>query len=204
LHAYYERNSKIYWMRIGLFFGSFNPMHIGHKVIASYMAEFSDLQHVWFVVSPQNPLKQKQSLLDKHHRLMIIRMEVEDNPKLSSSDIEFNLSQPSYTIDTLGHLKEQYPENDFVLIMGADNLQSFHKWKEYEQILANYSVYVYPRLGIEISNSHENIHIIKGVPQMEISSSFIRDAIKQGQDVSYLMPEKAWQYIKEMNFYKIE
>ena len=189
-------------MKIGLFFGSFNPMHIGHKVIASYMAEFSDLQHVWFVVSPQNPLKQKQSLLDKHHRLMIIRMEVEANPKLSTSDIEFNLSQPSYTIDTLGHLKEQYPENDFVLIIGADNLQSFHKWKEYEQILANYSVYVYPRPGIEISSSHENIHIVKGVPQMEISASFIRDAIKQGQDVSYLMPEKAWKYIKEMNLYK--
>ena len=202
MHAYYESNSKIYWMRIGLFFGSFNPMHIGHKVIASYMAEFSDLQHVWFVVSPQNPLKQKQILLDKHHRLMIIRMEVEDNPKLSASDIEFNLSQPSYTIDTLENLKEQYPENDFVLIIGADNLQSFHKWKEYEQILANYSVYVYPRLGIETSNSHENIHIIKGVPKMEISASFIRDAIKKGQDVSYLIPEKAWQYIKEMNLYK--
>ena len=189
-------------MKIGLFFGSFNPMHIGHKVIASYMAEFSDLQQVWFVVSPQNPLKQKQSLLDQYHRLMIIRKEVEDNPKLSASDIEFNLSQPSYTIDTLVHLKEQYPKNDFALIIGSDNLQNFHKWKNYEQILADYFVYVYPRPGIEISGSYENIHIVKGVPQMEISASFIRNAIKQGQDVSYLIPKKAWKYIEEMNFYR--
>ena len=189
-------------MKIGLFFGSFNPMHIGHQVIASYMAEFSDLQQVWFVVSPQNPLKQKQSLLDQYHRLMIIRKEVEDNPKLSASDIESNLSQPSYTIDTLVHLKEKYPKNDFTLIIGADNLQNFHKWKKYEQILADYSVYVYPRPGIEINRTHQNIHIVDGVPQMEISASFIRNSIKQGKDVSYLMPEKAWTYIDEMNFYK--
>ena len=134
--------------------------------------------------------------------IMIIRMEVDDNPKLSVSDIEFNLSQPAYTIDTLAHLKEQYPKNDFALIIGADNLQNFHKWKNYEQILADYSVYVYPRPGIEISGTHENIHIVKGVPQMEISASFIRESIKQKKDVSYLIPEKAWQYIDEMNFYK--
>ena len=189
-------------MKIGLFFGSFNPMHIGHKVIASYILEFSDLQQVWFIVSPQNPLKKKQSLLDQHHRLTIIRKEVEDNPKLYVSDIESNLSQPSYTIDTLAHLKEKYPKNDFTLIIGADNLQNFRKWKNYEQILTDYSVYAYPRPGIEISSFHENIHIVKGVPQMEISASFIRNAIKQGQDVSYLIPERAWKYIDEMNFYR--
>ena len=189
-------------MKIGLFFGSFNPMHIGHKVIASYMAEFSELEQVWFVVSPQNPLKQKQSLLDQYHRLMIIRMELEDNPKFEVSDIEFGMPQPSYTIDTLVRLKEEHPENEYALIMGADNLQNFHKWKNYEQILADYSVYVYPRPGIEISGTHENIHIVKGVPQMEISASFIRESIKQKKDVSYLIPEKAWQYIDEMNFYK--
>ena len=189
-------------MKIGLFFGSFNPMHIGHKVIASYMAEFSELEQVWFVVSPQNPLKQKQSLLDQYHRLMIIRMELEDNPKLEVSDIEFGMPQPSYTIDTLVRLKEEHPENEYALIMGADNLQNFHKWKNYEQILADYSVYVYPRPGIEISGKHENIHIIKGVPQMEISASFIRKSIKEGKDISYLMPEKAWKYTDEMNFYK--
>ena len=189
-------------MKIGLFFGSFNPMHIGHKVIASYMAEFSELEQVWFVVSPQNPLKQKQSLLDQYHRLMIIRMELEDNPKLEVSDIEFGMPQPSYTIDTLVRLKEEHPENEYALIMGADNLQNFHKWKNYEQILADYSVYVYPRSGIEISGSHENINIVKGAPQMEISASFIRKSIKEGKDVSYLIPENAWNYIDEMNFYK--
>ena len=189
-------------MKIGLFFGSFNPMHIGHKAIASYMVEFTDLEKVCFIVSPQNPLKQKQSLLDQHHRLMIIRMEVEDNSKLQVSDIEFKMPQPSYTIDTLVRLKEEKPENEYALIMGADNLQNFHKWKNYKQILADYSIYVYPRSGIEISGKHKNIHIVKGVPQMEISASFIRDSIKEGKEVSYLIPEKAWQYIDEMNFYK--
>ena len=189
-------------MKIGLFFGSFNPMHIGHKVIASYMAEFSELEQVWFVVSPQNPLKQKQSLLDQYHRLMIIRMELEDNPKFEVSDIEFGMPQPSYTIDTLVRLKEEHPENEYALIMGADNLLNFHKWKHYEQILADYSVYVYPRPGIEISGKYENIHIVKGVPQIEISASFIRKSIKEGKNISYLMPEKAWKYTDEMNFYK--
>ena len=189
-------------MKIGLFFGSFNPMHIGHKSIASYMAEFTDLEKVCFVVTPQNPLKQKQTLLDQHHRLMIIRMEVGDNPKLEVSDIEFNMPQPSFTIDTLVRLKEEHSENEYALIMGADNLKNFHKWKNYEQILADYSVYVSPRPGIEISRKHENIHIVKGVPQMEISASFIRKSIKEGKNISYLMPEKAWKYTDEMNFYK--
>ena len=189
-------------MKIGLFFGSFNPMHVGHKIIASYVVEFSDLEKVLFIVSPQNPLKKKQSLLDQHHRLMIIRMEVEDNPKLQVSDIEFSMPQPSYTIDTLVRLKEEHPENEYAVIMGADNLKNFHKWKNYEQILEDYSIYVYPRLGIKIENSSKNIHIIKDVPQMEISASFIRESIKQKKDVSYLIPEKAWQYIDKMNFYK--
>jgi nicotinate-nucleotide adenylyltransferase len=189
-------------MKIGLFFGSFNPMHIGHKIIASYIAEFSDLEKVIFVVSPKNPFKQKKTLLDQYHRLQIIRAEMEDNLKLAVSDIEFSMPQPSYTIDTLVCLKEEYPENEYALIMGADNLQNFHKWKNYEQILEGYSIYVYPRPGIEINGTHQNIHIVDDVPQMEISASFIRDSIKQGKDVSYLMPEKAWKYIDEMNFYK--
>ncbi|MBT4738557.1 MAG: nicotinate-nucleotide adenylyltransferase, partial [Flavobacteriales bacterium] len=161
-------------MKIGLFFGSFNPIHIGHKVIASYLVDFTDLDKVMFLVSPQNPLKQKISLLDQYHRLQIIRAEVEDNSKLEVSDIEFDMPKPSYTIDTLVRLKEKYPENDYSIIMGSDNLQNFHKWKNYEQILEDYSVYVYPRPGYEISGSHKNIHLIEGVPQMEISSSFIR------------------------------
>lgn len=189
-------------MKIGLFFGSFNPMHVGHKVIASYLAEFSDLEKVMFVVSPQNPFKEKKSLLDQNHRLQIIRAEVYDNNKLDVTDIEFSMLQPSYTIDTLVRLKEDYPENEYSLIIGADNLQNFHKWKNYEQILEDYSIYVYPRPGFEINSFHKNIHIINGVPQMQISASFIRNSIKDRKDVSYLMPEKAWKYTDEMNFYK--
>jgi len=189
-------------MKIGLFFGSFNPVHIGHKVIASYLVDFTDLDKVMFIVSPQNPLKQKISLLDQYHRLQIIRAEIEDNSKLEVSDIEFDMPKPSYTIDTLVRLKEKYPENDYSIIMGSDNLQNFHKWKNYEQILEDYSVYVYPRPGYEISGSHKNIHVIEGVPQMEISSSFIRKSIKEGKNISYLMPEKAWIYTDEMNFYR--
>ena len=188
-------------MKIGLFFGSFNPMHVGHKIIASYMAEFSDLDKVMFVVSPQNPFKKKQSLLNQHQRLMIIRREIEGNPKLQVSDIEFSIPQPSYTIDTLVRLKEKNPENQYVLIMGSDNLQNFHKWKNYQQILEDYSIYVFPRPGFEINGTHANIHIVKGVSQMEISASFIRNSIKQGKDISYLMPEKAWKYTNEMNLY---
>ena len=159
-------------MKIGLFFGSFNPMHVGHKVIASYLAEFSDLEKVMFVVSPQNPFKEKKSLLDQNHRLQIIRAEVYDNNNLDVTDIEFSMPQPSYTIDTLVRLKEDYPENEYSLIIGADSLQNFHKWKNYEQILEDYSIYVYPRPGYEINGSHKNIHIVNGVPQMEISASF--------------------------------
>ena len=189
-------------MKIGLFFGSFNPIHIGHKVIASYLVDFTDLDKVMFVVSPQNPLKQKISLLDQYHRLQIIRSEIEDNSKLEVSDIEFDMPKPSYTIDTLVRLKEKYAENDYSIIMGSDNLRNFHKWKNYEQILEDYSIYVYPRPGYDISGSHKNIHVIEGVPQMEISSSFIRKSIKEGKDISYLMPEKAWIYTNEMNFYR--
>ena len=189
-------------MKIGLFFGSFNPMHIGHKIIASYMAEFSDLEKVLFVVSPENPFKQKDDLLDKNYRLQIIKSEVKDNPKLGVSDIEFSMSQPSYTIDTLMQLKEDCPDNEYVLIMGADNFQNFHKWKNYEQILENYSIYVYPRPCIEIKGAHPNIQIINNVPEMKISASFIRNAIKKGKYVSCLLSEKTWKYIDEMNFYK--
>jgi nicotinate-nucleotide adenylyltransferase len=188
--------------KIGLFFGSFNPFHVGHKIIGSYMSEFSDLNQVWFVVSPQNPLKIKKSLLHEYHRLMIIRMEVEDNPKLSVSDIEFNLPQPNYTIDTLTHLKERYPKYIFSLIMGSDNFNSINKWKNYKEILKHYSLYVYLRPGFPINNQGKNINIIKDVPQMDISSSFIRKKMKEGYDVSYMIPEKAWKYIDEMNFYK--
>ncbi len=189
-------------MKVGLFFGSFNPIHIGHKVIASYMVEYTKLDMVWFVVSPQNPLKKKSTLLHEHHRFMIVKREVEDNKKLSVSDIEFKIAKPSYTIDTLKYLEERFPNNVFSLIIGADNLASLSKWKNHEQILKNYKIYVYPRNDYNKIIKHKNIFFIKNVPKMEISSSFIRKGIVEGKDVSYLVPEKAWHYIEEMNFYK--
>tara|TARA_B100001109_G_C18612783_1_gene357752 strand:- start:68 stop:637 length:570 start_codon:yes stop_codon:yes gene_type:complete len=189
-------------MKTGLFFGSFNPFHLGHKIIASYFVEFTELERVVFVVSPQNPFKNKASLLDQNHRLMIIRRDIEDNNKLYASDIEFNMPQPSYTIDTLTYLCEKNPENDYALIMGSDNLKTFHKWKNYQSILENHNIYVYPRPSYNIDLKHSHIHIVKDVPQMEISSSFIRSAIKERRNISYLIPEKAWKYIDEMNFYK--
>ena len=189
-------------MKIGLFFGSFNPLHIGHKVIASYMLEFSDLDKILFVVSPKNPFKKKESLLDENHRLMIIRREFEDVPNIGVTDIEFKLNQPSYTIDTLVALEENNSDNEYSIIMGSDNLINFKKWKNYKEILSNFSIYVYPRPNYSIDFKHSNIHIVEDVPLMQISASFIRHAIKQEKNVSFLVPEKAWDYIDEMNFYR--
>ena len=189
--------------KTGLFFGSFNPIHIGHLALANYMVSFTDLHEVWFVVSPHNPLKEKQSLLAQNHRLYMVKLAVESHPKFKASDIEFKLSQPSYTINTLTHLKEKYPKKNFALIMGMDNLHNFHKWKNYEQILEKHSIYVYPRQQSHAGNfiNHPNI-IITQAPVMEISSSFIRQAIADKKDVSCFMPEKVGVYVSEMNFYK--
>jgi nicotinate-nucleotide adenylyltransferase len=189
--------------KTGLFFGSFNPIHIGHLALANYMLSFTDLDEVWFVISPHNPLKDKQSLLAQNHRLYMVKLAVENHPKFKASDIEFKLSQPSYTINTLTYLKEKYPKKNFNLIMGMDNLQNFHKWKNYEQILDKHSIYVYPR---QYSNAgsfinHPNIKITEA-PVMEISSSFIRKAVLDKKDVSCFMPEKVAAYVSEMNFYK--
>ena len=197
-------------MKIGLYFGSFNPIHVGHLVIANHMADFYDFDQVWFVVSPHNPHKKKASLLEDYHRLALVKIAIEDNPKLAASDIEFKLPQPSYTVTTLAYLKEKYPKNEFALLMGEDNLRSFHKWKNYEEILNHHSVYVYPRLSDEKSNNspqmsvskHKNIHFCSEVPVMKISSSFIRKAIKEGKDVRYLLTQPVHQYVDEMNFYR--
>ncbi len=167
------------------------------------MAEFSDLQQVWFVVSPHNPLKLKKTLLDERHRLHMVSLAIGDNPKLKASDIEFKLPQPSYTIDTLTYLKEKYPKHDFALIVGQDNLLSFHKWKNYEQILDQYEIYAYPRVGPDDNSliNHPKVHLIDA-PIIELSSSFIRQAIKNKKDVRYMLPSDAAKYIDEMNFYK--
>ena len=192
-------------MKIGLFFGSFNPIHVGHLIIANHMVEYSDLDEVWMVVTPHNPFKKKNSLLDDHHRLQLVMRATEDYPKLKPSNIEFGLPQPNYTINTLVHLEEKYPEHDFNLIMGLDNLKSFKKWKNYERIIDEHELYVYPRISKVISDSdlitHKNIHVVEA-PIVEISSTFIRKAIKEKKNIRALMPDSAWVYLDEMNFYK--
>jgi nicotinate-nucleotide adenylyltransferase len=190
-------------MKIGLFFGSFNPVHSGHLIIAGYMAEFTDLDRVWLVVSPHNPLKEKSSLLADHHRFQMVQRCIEDYKKLKASDIEFKMPQPSYTIDTLARLKSKYPAHTFVLIMGADNLSTFHKWRNYEQIQKAHEIYVYPRKGTEYSaiSQQNNIRLIAS-PLVEISSSFIRKAIRDKKDIRYMMPAPAYNYLKEMHFYE--
>ncbi len=190
-------------MKIGLFFGSFNPVHNGHMVIASYMAEYTDLEQVWFVVSPHNPLKEKDSLLADHHRLQLVKIAIGDYRKLKASDIEFSLPKPSYTIHTLTYLFEKHPSHQFVLIMGADNLETFHKWKNWEQILESVELYVYPRKDNQGGNllHHPRVKVV-AAPQMEISATFIRKAIKTSKDVRYMLPQYVWEYIQEMHFYE--
>jgi nicotinate-nucleotide adenylyltransferase len=189
--------------KIGLFFGSFNPIHIGHLAIANYFAEFTDLNEVWFVISPHNPLKNKSSLLAQHHRLYMVNLAIEEYPKFKSSDIEFHLPQPSYTIHTLAHLREKYPQHQFCLILGQDNLTTFHKWKNYDLILQSYFLYIYPRPNVPATqfDNHPKV-IFTNAPQIEISASFIRQSIKEKKDVRYFLHPKVWQYIDEMNFYK--
>jgi nicotinate-nucleotide adenylyltransferase len=190
-------------MKVGLFFGSFNPIHAGHMVLANYMLEFTDLKKIWFVVSPQNPLKQKSSLLDERQRLQMVRIAVEESSRLKASDIEFKLPQPSYTINTLTHLKEKYPSTDFALIMGSDNLKTFHKWKNFEEILKQYELYVYPRPGSPENPflKHASVKMVNA-PLIELSSTMIRQAIKDKKDMRYFVPEPVWRYIKEMHFYE--
>lgn len=193
-------------MKVGLFFGSFNPIHIGHVIIANYMVEHSDLDKIWFVVSPHNPLKEKKTLLDDHQRLHMVRLAVEDYPKMDVSDIEFKLPQPNYTVHTLAYLSEKFPQHQFSLIMGNDNLQSFHKWKNYEFILENYTLYIYPRIT-EIKEKTEfetleNIHLVDA-PIIELSATAIRNDLKLGKNIRPMLPEKVWKYVDEMNFYKV-
>ncbi len=189
--------------KTGLFFGSFNPIHHGHLILASYMLEFTDLDEVWFVVSPQNPLKPKETLLADYHRMALVRIAIEDHPKFRASSIEFKMPKPSYTIDTLTWLSEKYPEREFILICGTDIFPTFHKWKNYEVILEHYRLYVYPRPGYEPGKytGHPHIRLFKA-PLLEISSSFIRKGIKAGKNMAFWMPDKVYEYILEMHFYE--
>jgi nicotinate-nucleotide adenylyltransferase len=187
----------------GLFFGSFNPVHTGHLVIANHMVEWAGLDEVWFVISPQNPLKKKETLLADHHRLALVSIAIDDNPRFKASNIEFQLPKPSYTINTLTVLSEKYPSRKFALIMGSDNLESLKKWKNYENILNNYRIYAYPRPNSDGGDFRIHPHVTwVDAPLMQISSTFIRDAIKAGKSIRYLLPEKVNDYLLEMHFYK--
>lgn len=192
--------------QVGLFFGTFNPIHIGHLIIANHLVEFSDLDEVWYVITPQSPFKVKQSLLDNNHRFQMVYEAVQDYPRLKPSTIEFDLPQPNYTSDTLAHLEDKYgPDYAFSLIMGEDNLKSFHKWKNYEAILEQYSIHVYPRISTgEMAHQFEDHPKITKVsaPIMEISSTFIRKAHNQGKNIRPMLPEPVWKYMDEMNFYR--
>lgn len=193
-------------MKIGLYFGTFNPIHIGHLIIANHLAENTDLDEIWFVVTPHSPFKEKKTLLDNHHRLAMVQLAIEQFPKLKASDIEFKLPQPSYTFKTLAYISEKYPQHTFSLIMGADNLNGLHKWKNYETILENHEIYVYPRVTkkddiLEKVYSHKHINLVDA-PIIELSATAIRTAIKNKQNVLPLLPNKVWLYIDEMNFYK--
>nr|WP_321358417.1 nicotinate (nicotinamide) nucleotide adenylyltransferase [uncultured Draconibacterium sp.] len=191
-------------LKIGLYFGSYNPIHIGHLAIANYMVEYTDIDQLWFVVSPHNPLKKKNNLLDDYQRLELVHRAVDGDDRFRASNIEFSLPKPSYTVDTLAYLKDQHPNYHFKILMGSDNLENFHKWKNYETILEDYGIIVYPRPGFDPDNVQvgKNITIAKDAPLMEISSSFIRKALKEGKDVRHFLPLKNWEYLEEMNFYR--
>jgi len=200
-------------MKVGLYFGTYNPIHVGHLIIANYMADYTALDEVWLIVSPQNPLKQKSSLLADYHRYAMVEIAVQDNPKLKPSNIEFKLPQPSYTINTLTYLKEKHPKHEFSLIMGEDNLRTLNKWKNYEEIIQNHKIYVYPRALTEqeqidaqstnkVGKTNSTNIVICDALVMRVSASFIRNAIKQKKDVRYLLTEPVYKYVQEMNFYK--
>ncbi len=190
-------------MKVGLYFGTYNPIHIGHMAIANYLVEFTEIEQLWFVISPHNPFKNKKHLLDDYQRLELVNRAIDDDPRFRASSIEFKLPRPSYTIDTLTYLKDSFPSHEFYLIMGSDNLESFPKWKNFEIILENYKILVYPRPGFDPAkvSPHPNI-ILVDAPLMEISASFLRESIANGKNIRHFLPSKAWQYLEEMNFYK--
>jgi nicotinate-nucleotide adenylyltransferase len=190
--------------KVGLYFGSFNPIHVGHLIIANAMVEHTEMDEVWFVVSAQNPFKERKTLLPDYHRLAMVRQAIDDNYRLKACDVELHLPVPSYTVVTLASLEERYPDYQFCLIMGSDNLDNFDKWRNYQYILDHYQIYVYPRPNHPLGRWEEcrNITVVKECPQLEISSSYIRKQIAEGKSVQYLLTESVFQYCSEMHFYE--
>ena len=189
-------------MKIGLFFGSFNPIHTGHLIIANYMANLTVLDEVWFVVSPHNPFKEKKSLGNMYDRLEMVNLALEDAERLRASDIEFKLPQPSYTIDTLTHLAEKYPRHEFALIMGEDNLVGLHKWKNADIILRDYKIIVYPRIGHDAGELRNHPSVtMTDTPMMELSSSFLRQAVQEKKSIKFYTPDKVIDFIDKKGLY---
>lgn len=189
-------------MKIGLFFGSFNPIHVGHLIIGNYMAENTDLDQVWFMVTPQNPLKNQRNLLNEYDRLEMVRLAVEDNSKLVASDFEFYLPRPSFTVNTLAHLKEKYPQHEFVLIMGVDTVNTLPKWKNADELKSGYQIYAYPRAKVVQTQSFENLTVVEGTPIMEISASFIRRCIKNRRSIRYFVPDVVLEFLDKGGLYR--
>lgn len=189
-------------MKIGLYFGSFNPIHTGHLIIANHVLNESDLERIWFVVSPQNPFKVSASLLNEYHRLHLVKLATEDDNRIKVSDIEFKLPKPSYTADTLAYLTEKYPQHEFAIIMGSDSYQNLHKWKNYEIIVNNFPVYVYKRDGFEIKQVLKRAPIVLTAPLLQISATEIRRLIGNGKSVRYMLPDKVREEIEQNRYYK--
>ena len=190
-------------MKVGLFFGSFNPVHVGHMIIANYMAQNTDLDQVWMVVSPQNPLKLKSTLAKDRDRLHLVNLAIGDNLLLRSSDVEFSMPKPSYTIDTLAYLEEKHPDHQFVLIMGGDNLRTLHKWKNYEKLISDYEIYVYKRPKYSAGKWKDNVRIkIFEAPLLDISASYIRSQIKKKNSMQYLVPQEVYEYLDDTRIYE--
>lgn len=191
-------------MKVGLFFGSFNPIHIGHMVIAGYMLEFTDIEKIWFVVSPHNPLKDLKDLADDEQRLKMVELATEEYlSKMQVCDIELGLPKPSYTVDSLKVLKEKYPNETFIIIMGSDSIDTIEKWKDYKNLLKDNTIYVYPRLGSDTKAIEEKYPVkIINAPIIEVSSTFIRNCIADSKDASYLLSDKVYRYINKHSIYK--
>lgn len=189
-------------MHIGLYFGSFNPIHTGHLIVANHAIEHTDIDKLWFVVSPHNPLKDANSLLNEYDRLHLVRLGIEDNPKFRASNVEFTLAKPSYTIDTLTHLSEQFPLERFSIIMGSDSFQNIHRWKNYEYLLKHYPIIVYLRPGFEIDEKHGADITILEAPLLQISASFIRKEVQERRSIRYLVPDNVAEYIDTNNYFR--
>jgi nicotinate-nucleotide adenylyltransferase len=188
-------------MKVGLYFGSFNPVHNGHLIIANYLLNNTDLNQVWLVVSPQNPLKKSSGLLNEYHRLHLVKSAIDGEKNIKASSIEFQLPKPSFTIDTLTYLKEKYPAHEFSIIMGSDSFTNIQKWKNYQVLLKEYTIYIYVRPGFEITNQPGNIKALKA-PLIEISSTHIRELIKSGKSIRYLVPDIVKEEIENNNYYR--